>query len=55
MGAALGLPGVTVGKPVVGGTVVGTAVVGLALGWPGVTVGPGVLGFLVTDAGFPIS
>ena len=39
VGAADGLPGVTVGPAVVRAPVLGLAVVGLALGDPGVTVG----------------
>ena len=44
VGAADGLPGVTVGPAVVGAPVVGLAVVGDADGLPGVTVGPAVVG-----------
>ena len=47
VGAALGLPGVTVGPDVVGATVLGAAVVGAALGLPALTVGPGVRGIAV--------
>jgi hypothetical protein len=57
VGLTLGLPAVTVGTAVVGGTLVGCTVVGLTVGLPGVTVGPRVLGVkvidgLCTEAGF---
>ena len=44
VGANEGLPGVTVGVPVLGATVLGLAVTGLALGVPGVALGPKVVG-----------
>ena len=52
VGNAEGLPGVTVGLPVVGAPVVGAEVLGLELGEPGVTVGTPVEG---TAAGLTVA